>query len=72
MTEYQTIITQTEPMYVAVAFMRTGDTAEIGHVAELYLDWNNTTPQAPENVVLPNKTLSTSHENVSHSSENEL
>ena len=57
MTEYQTSFQQNAPAYVAIAPIRTGDLAEIGIVKELYLDWNNTPPRAPDDVVLLNAPL---------------
>jgi len=57
MTEYQTSFQQNAPAYVAVAPIRTGDQSEIGVVKELYLDWNNIPPRAPDDVMLLNKPL---------------
>jgi hypothetical protein len=57
MTEYQTSFQQNTPAYVAVAPIRTGNQSEIGIVKELYLDWSNTPPRAPDDVMLLNKPL---------------
>jgi len=57
MTEYQTSFQQNAPAYVAIAPIRTGDQSEIGIVKELYLDWNNTPPRAPDDVMLLDKPL---------------
>jgi len=57
MTEYQTSFQQNAPAYVAVAPIRTGDQSEIGIVKELYLDWNNTPPRAPDDVLILDKPL---------------
>ena len=54
MTEYQTSFQQNVPAYVAVAPIRTGNQTELGIVKELYLDWNNTPPRAPDDVMLLN------------------
>ena len=52
MTEYQTSFKQTAPCYAAVAVIRTGDEPETGPVKELFLDWSNTPPRAPDDVVV--------------------
>ena len=57
MTEYQTSFQQNAPAYVAVAPIRTGDQYEIGVVKELYLDWNNIPPRAPDDVIILRKPL---------------
>jgi len=57
MTEYQTSFQQNAPAWIAIAPIRTGDQSEIGIVKELYLDWNNTRPRAPDDVMLLNKPL---------------
>ena len=57
MTEYQTSFQQNAPAYIAVAPIRTGNQTETGMVKELYLDWNNTPPRAPDDVMLLNKPL---------------
>jgi ABC-type arginine transport system ATPase subunit len=57
MTEYQTSFQQNAPAYVAVVPIRTGNQSEIGIVRELYLDWNNTPPRAPDDVMLFDKPL---------------
>ncbi len=54
MTEYQTSFEQNAPAYVAVAAVRPGNEMEKGKAHELYLDWSNITPRAPNDVmVLP-------------------
>jgi len=57
MTEYQTSFQQNAPAYVAVAPIRTGDQSEVGIVKELYLDWNNVPPRAPDDVLILDKLL---------------
>jgi hypothetical protein len=57
MTEYQTSFLQNAPAYVAVAPIRTGNQTETGIVRELYLDWSNTPPRAPDDVMLLDKPL---------------
>ncbi|MCL2348000.1 MAG: hypothetical protein FWC50_07020 [Planctomycetaceae bacterium] len=56
-TEYQTSFRQNAPAYVAVAPIRTGNQSETGLVKELYLDWNNTPPRAPDDVMILDKPL---------------
>ena len=58
MTEYQTSFQQNALAWIAVAPIRTGDQSEIGIVKELYLDWKNTPPRAPDDVMLLNAPLS--------------
>ncbi len=52
MTEYQTSLRQNAPCYVAVAAMRTGDTAELGPVKELFLDWKSAPPRCPDDIMV--------------------
>lgn len=57
MTEYQTSFRQNAPCYVAVAAIRTGNESEMGKIHELYLDWSNTKPRHPDDVVVFDKLL---------------
>ena len=52
MTEYQTTFSQREPAWVAVAAIRPGNETEKGKVHELYLDWSNVPPRAPDDVMV--------------------
>ncbi len=58
MTEYQTSFAQHAPAYVAVAAMKLGDESKIGKVDELYLDWSNVKPRAPDDVMVLDDPLS--------------
>ena len=54
MMEYQTSFSQNAPAYAAVAAIRPGNESEKGKVHQLYLDWSNTPPRAPDDImVLP-------------------
>ena len=54
MTEYQTSFSQNAPAYVAIASIRPGNETEKGKVHQIYLDWSNIPPRAPDDVmVLP-------------------
>ncbi len=52
MTEYQTSFEQQAPAWVAVAAIKPGNEMEKGKVHELYLDWSNITPRAPDDVMV--------------------
>ncbi len=57
MTEFQTAFAQQEPQYVAVAAMNVGENREIGKVHELFLDWSDRPPRAPEDVMVLDEPL---------------
>ncbi len=57
MTEYQTTFSQREPAWVAVAAIKPGNETEKGKVHELYLDWSNIPPRAPDDVVILSEPL---------------
>ncbi len=48
-TEYSTTFSQHEPCYVAIAAMRE---TEMGKVHEMFLDWSNTPPRKPDDVIV--------------------
>ena len=52
LTEFQTNVTQSGPMYVAIAAIRTGNEEETGPVHELFLPWSNTKPRSPDDAVV--------------------
>ena len=52
LTEFQTNITQTGPMYIAIAAIRTGNEEETGPIHELFLPWSNTKPRSPDDTVV--------------------
>ena len=52
MTEYQTTFEQQAPAWVAVAAIKPGNEMEKGKIHELYLDWSNTPPRAPDDVMV--------------------
>ena len=57
MTEYQTSFNQNAPAYVAVAAIRSGNDSEKGKVHELFLDWSNIPPRAPDDVIVLSEPL---------------
>ncbi len=57
MTEYQTSFEQQAPAWVAVAAIKPGNEMAKGKVHELFLDWSNTPPRAPDDVMVLNATL---------------
>ncbi len=57
MTEYQTTFEQHAPAWVAVAAIKPGNEMEKGKIHELYLDWSNTPPRAPDDVLVLNTPL---------------
>ncbi len=57
MTEYQTSFEQHAPAWVAVAAIKPGNEMEKGKVHELYLDWSNVPPRAPDDVMVLNSML---------------
>ncbi|HBT76671.1 MAG TPA: hypothetical protein DEB39_07045 [Planctomycetaceae bacterium] len=52
MTEYQTTFEQHASAWVAVAAIKPGNETEKGKVHELFLDWSNTPPRAPDDVMV--------------------
>jgi hypothetical protein len=56
-TEYRTIFQQKAPIYMALAAIGTGKEPEIGKIHELALNWNNTPPRAPDDVLVLNTPL---------------
>lgn len=52
MTEYQTSFEQHAPAWAAVAAIKPGNETEKGKVHELYLDWSNIPPRAPDDVMV--------------------
>ena len=57
LTEFQTNITQSGPMYIAIAAIRTGNEEEIGPVHELFLPWSSTKPRSPDDAVVLSEPL---------------
>ncbi len=57
MTEYQTTFEQHAPAWVAVAAIKPGNEMAKGKVHELFLDWSNTPPRAPDDVMVLSEPL---------------
>ncbi|MDR1493997.1 MAG: hypothetical protein LBT05_14945 [Planctomycetaceae bacterium] len=53
-SEYKTTFQQNAPASLAIAVLRTGNELERGKVHELFLDWSNAPPHAPDDVVVIN------------------
>lgn len=51
-SEYMAMFQQREKTYLAVAAMRTGNDSELGNIHELFLDWSNVPPRAPDDVMV--------------------
>lgn len=70
MSEYQTVFAQKAPAWVAVAAIHS-DNSEKGKTHELFLDWSNTVPRPPDDVMVLHEPLSAVDTNVlERSSEN--
>jgi hypothetical protein len=51
-TEYRTTLSQREPTYIAIAVIQAGNNPIVGKAHELFLDWSQIPPRAPDDVVV--------------------
>jgi hypothetical protein len=56
-TEYRTTFQQKASAYITIVAMRPGKEPEYGTFHELFLDWNNTPPPAPDDALVLNTPL---------------
>ncbi|MDR2761359.1 MAG: hypothetical protein LBB88_02005 [Planctomycetaceae bacterium] len=51
-TEYRTTLSQREPTYITIAVIQAGNNPIVGKAHELFLDWSQIPPHAPDDVVV--------------------
>jgi hypothetical protein len=71
-SEYRTTFQQNAPAYMCIAAIRTGNEPEYGTFHELLLDWNTTTPRAPDDIIVLNPQLSAIDLNIELMKHNDL
>lgn len=70
-TEYRTTFQQHAPAYLTIAAMRQGNEPEYGMIHQLFLDWSNTPPYAPNDIIVLNPPLSAVDPNIDALNQND-